>query len=34
MSTIMLENDRMRVLVEPGYGARVTSLLDKQGGRE
>ena len=34
MSTVMLENDRMRVLVEPAYGARVTSLLDKRSGRE
>lgn len=34
MMTIVLQNDHMRVAVEPCYGARVTSLLDRQTGRE
>jgi len=32
--TAIIENDRLRVVVLPDYGARVTSLVDKQNGRE
>jgi len=32
--TVTLENSRVRVLVEPNYGARVTSLVDKETSRE
>lgn len=34
MGTVILENDRVRVAVTPDYGARVTSLFDKESGRE
>jgi len=34
VSSITLENDRLRVGIAPHYGARVTSLLDKTTGRE
>lgn len=34
MSVAFLENDRLLVTVAPDYGARVTSLFDKQSGRE
>lgn len=34
METISIETDRLRVTVAPGYGARVTSLLDKASGRD
>lgn len=34
MKTVEIENDQLRVVVAPAYGARVTSLLDKSTGRE
>ena len=34
MKTVELENQQLRVVVAPDYGARVVSLLDKSAGRE
>lgn len=34
MTSVSIENERLRVVLTPGYGARVVSIFDKASGRE